>query len=172
MDQKNISTKQTTKKNESSDNVDKINEINQTSSVKQAKEIGLDVNIFGNFELHGSDAVSIVGNLLEGSIIYDLPELDENNLKVKSFMNKYSSNYGKPYSWWDVASRYDTVYLIKDAIGYCKSDKNTVCIKNYLYDMNWYDGLIGKFKFDKNGDVVGIHGVAKKMVNGKSIILP
>ena len=28
-------------------------------------------------------------------------------------------------------------------------------IKQYLYQMPEYDGLVGKFKFDQNGDVAG-----------------
>jgi hypothetical protein len=35
--------------------------------------------------------------------------------------------------------------------------------------MDWYDGVIGRYKFDQNGDVVGIKYVIKEIKNGKVV---
>ena len=41
-------------------------------------------------------------------------------------------------------------------------------IKTYLYNMSEYDGLIGKYKFDKNGDVVGGPFYASYVIVGQT----
>ncbi len=133
--------------------------------VKQAKDLGISAALYGNYLLVGSESLKEAGNLLEGAIAYDAPLLDSSNLKAANFMEKYRATYGEPYSFWDAGARYDTVFIIVNALGQCGEDSE--CIRNYLYNMDWYNGTIGGYRFDLNGDVVGIKTVAKKVINGK-----
>jgi len=137
--------------------------------VKQAAELGLTAKLYGNYLLIGSEAIKIAGDLLEGAMAYDAPLLDESNPRAKTFMEKYKARYGEPYSFWDAGARYDTVYIIADALEEC--GENTDCIKNYLYNMDWYEGTIGRFKFDEKGDVLGIKCVVKKIIDGKPEVI-
>lgn len=137
--------------------------------VKQAIESGLTTKLYGNFLLLGSEAIKIAGDLLEGAMAYDAPLLDENNPRAKTFMEKYRARYNEPYSFWAAGAKYDTVYIIADALKEC--GENADCIKDYLYNMDWYEGTIGKYKFDENGDVIGIKCVVKKIINGKAEVI-
>ncbi|MBU1198652.1 MAG: ABC transporter substrate-binding protein [Nanoarchaeota archaeon] len=137
--------------------------------IKQAAELGMDVKIYGNFLLFAPESVELVGDLLEGAKVFDAPLLDKSNPKADAFMEKYNSRYKEPFSFWDAGARYDTVYITKNALEECGED--TDCIRDYLYDMDWYLGTIGKYKFDKKGDVLGIKGAVKELVNREAVLV-
>ena len=121
--------------------------------LKQAKELNINAQYYGGPNAwSGNEIKKIAGKSIIGLKVVDNSEIDKSKPKVKEFLKRYKKRYGDYINGFLIASKYDSVYIIKNAIEYCKSDKNTVCIKNYLYDMNWYNGLIGKFKFDKNGE--------------------
>lgn len=137
--------------------------------VKQASDLGLNAKLYGNFVLIGPEAIEQAGQLLEGAMAFDAPLLDSSNPKAASFMANYKAKYGEPFSFWDAGARYDTVYILKNALEACGED--TDCIKNYFYNMDWYTGTIGKIKFDENGDVIGIEGAVKTLVDGKPVVI-
>lgn len=137
--------------------------------VKQTAELGLDVKLYGNFLLFTPESIELVGDLLEGARVFDAPLLDKSNPKADAFMKEYNSRYEEPFSFWDAGARYDTVYITKNALEECGED--TDCIRDYLYDMDWYLGTIGKYKFDENGDVLGIKGAVKELVNGEAVLV-
>jgi len=137
--------------------------------VKQTAELGLDVKLYGNFLLFTPESIELVGDLLEGARVFDAPLLDKSNPKADAFMKEYNSRYEEPFSFWDAGARYDTVYITKNALEECGEE--TDCIRDYLYDMDWYLGTIGKYKFDENGDVLGIKGAVKELVNGEVVLV-
>jgi len=135
--------------------------------IKQARELGMNVPIYGNFILGSKDTLDIAGKLANGVVFFDTPTLDLKNPKAASFLNKYKSLYGEPFNELQAGSRYDSVYIIANALKKCGED--TECIKNYLYNMDWYDGVIGRYKFDQNGDAVGLKFVIKEIIDGKVV---
>ncbi|MBW2990236.1 ABC transporter substrate-binding protein [Candidatus Woesearchaeota archaeon] len=135
--------------------------------VKQAAELEMDVKFYGNFLLFAPESLEFVGDILEGAKVFDAPLLDESNPKADAFMEKFKARYEEPFSFWEAGARYDTVYITRNALEECGED--TDCIRDYLYDMNWYLGTIGKYKFDENGEVLGIKGAVKEMVNGEVV---
>jgi len=73
------------------------------------------------------------------------------NPAAKALFSEYKKRTGKePFSPFAVASRYDGVHLIAKALEACGEDNE--CIKNWLYSMPPYQGVIGTFTFDKNRD--------------------
>jgi len=131
-------------------------------AVKQAKEIGVDANYFGHFVFSSPDAFANGGEALNGLIFVDAPGLSASNQKAVVFLQKYLGKYSKPASDYQAGARYDSVYILKDAIEFCKAI-NTECIRGYLYNLSEYSGTIGNYHFDKNGDEVGV-GFAQKMI--------
>ena len=139
--------------------------------LKQAKELNINAQYYGGPNAwSGNEIKKIAGKSIIGLKVVDNSEIDKSKPKVKEFLKRYKKRYGDYINGFLIASKYDSVYIIKDAIEYCKSDKNTRCIKNYLYDMNWYDGLIGKFKFDKNGDPVGLKITVKEFDTNEELV--
>ena len=138
-------------------------------AAKQIREMKIDVPIFSTWVFSGEDALKAAGSAAEGIIFEDVPVLNLENPKAKIFLEKYIARYGKPANDWDAGASYDRVYIMRDALKKC--GENTECIRDYLYGLEEYDGVIGKYKFDRNGDVVGIGFAIKKIVNGKLVII-
>lgn len=93
----------------------------------------------------------------------DTPGLSKSNPTAQEFLAKYLQKYPQPASEWELGARYDSVCIIKNAIESC-GDVNTECINNYLHNMSDYNGVIGKYHFDKNGDPVGLPAYAVKQI--------
>ncbi|KKS70222.1 MAG: Extracellular ligand-binding receptor [Candidatus Magasanikbacteria bacterium GW2011_GWE2_42_7] len=135
-------------------------------ALKQIKELGVTTPVFSVFTFGGKDALEAAGSATEGLIYFDIIGLATG--KGKAFADKFTSRFGKiGGNDYDTGARYDSVYIITDALKKCA--ENTECIKNYLYGMDWYDGTIGRYKFDSNGDVLGIEPLTPKIIkDGKA----
>jgi branched-chain amino acid transport system substrate-binding protein len=130
---------------------------------KQIRELGLNQQIFTVMALQ--DALEIAGNAMDNAIIADWPDVPKNGINL---IEKYKERYGKmPVHNWAVGARYDSVFIIANALKKC--GENTDCIKDFLYNMDWYDGVIGRYKFDSNGDPIGIEYVLKTVKNGNFV---
>lgn len=135
-------------------------------AVKQAKELGVDVPYYGTGVFSSGDALTGGGVATNGLKFVDVAGLSEDNSKAVIFLEKYLEKYSNPSSEYEIGARYDSVYLIADALKLCAA-VNTDCIKNYLYNLSEYDGVIGKYRFDQNGDVVGIKYIIKQVVDAE-----
>ncbi len=135
-------------------------------ALKQIKDLGVKTPVFSVFTFGGKDAMEAAGPAVEGLIYFDVVGLTTG--KGKTFADKFTARFGKiGGNDFDTGARYDSVYIIANALRKCS--EGTDCIKNYLYNMDWYDGTIGHYKFDSNGDVVGIEPLTPKVIkNGKS----
>jgi len=141
-------------------------------AVKQAKELGINAQYFGYFVFSSKNALGNAGEAANGMIFADVPSLSTGE-KAKTFLEKYFKHYGSSVSEFGAGARYDSVYILKEAIESCgKVDVD--CIKEYLYSLESYSGTIGEYNFDAQGDVVGIEWALKKVIdakNGKVIIV-
>lgn len=137
-------------------------------ALKQLRELGITVPIFSVFVFSGEDARTAAGQTAEGLVFFDVAGLTTD--KGKEFKDKFIARFGKiSGNDYEVGARYDSVYIIAGAITKCAED--TDCLKQYLYDMNWYDGVIGRYKFDANGDVIGINPLIPKTIRNSEIEL-
>lgn len=130
---------------------------------RQAKELGINVPYIGGGTFSGGDTMTSGGSALNGLKFVDAPGLSKKNPKAQSFLTKYLSQYPKSQNDWEIGARYDSVYIIANAIESCKT-VDTECIKDYLYSMDEYDGVIGKYTFDENGDPAGLRTYAIKQI--------
>ncbi len=135
-------------------------------TVKQADELGITVPYYGIVAFSSGDALASAGAALNGLKFVDAPGLSEDNEKAVAFLEKYLSEYTKPASDYQVGARYDSVHILAEAIESC-GEVQTSCIRNYLYNLLEYDGVIGKYRFDRNGDLIGIKYIIKKVVDAE-----
>lgn len=120
--------------------------------VKQARELGITVPIFGNFLLADSESLAIGGKYMNGVVISDISTLVDLGKQV---LEKYKIRFGKdPANGPDMGAAYDRVFIISNAITEVGYDIDK--IKTYLYELPNFSGAIGDYHFDKNGDVVGV----------------
>ncbi|MDB5259985.1 MAG: branched-chain amino acid transporter substrate-binding protein [Candidatus Nomurabacteria bacterium] len=135
--------------------------------IKQARELGITADLFSLDTLSGPTTREISGDASEGLTLVTVPDLDTQNQKANEFLKKYKEKYGDPVFPLYLASAYDSINIIAQAIQIAGDDSQK--IKDYLYKMSDYHGAVGTYHFDKNGDIEGIDFVVKKMVSGKLI---
>ncbi len=119
--------------------------------VRQARELGIQIPIHGNFSLGVSEALEAGGQFMNGVVISDSIESPQ---KLKDLLKRYEDTFGSKAAHDFLAgAAWDRINIIRDAlvkVGY-DSDK----IRDYIYGMKNYNGMLGSYYFDKNGDVVG-----------------
>ena len=119
---------------------------------KQIKELGFDGLVSGANAIESEEFLDKAGEAEEGVFITS-PAFNIENSNIQDYRNKYKELYDKeidPYS----ANAYDAVKIIANAIESCGGDKDTDCIRDYLYNVKDYPGIGGNTTFDENGDVI------------------
>lgn len=142
---------------------------NESTAGALVKEIGLakiNLPLFSHLLPTGSKFLEVAGKAAEGIVFTDLPLLDLGNARVSTFLEDYKKNYGLLAGGQDfyTAAAYDAVNILTQAIERVGTDP--IKVRDYLYSLSEYDGLIGKYSFDLNGDVVGVNLVLKKIKDG------
>jgi ABC-type branched-subunit amino acid transport system substrate-binding protein len=100
-----------------------------------------------------------------GMIYVSDPILSDSQTKIDLF-NKYEQKFG-PYTYieWPLGSRYDTMRILEEALR--AVGDNPTAIKDYLYKMPDFTGIIGTYRFDENGDITDVKPSIGRIVNGK-----
>jgi branched-chain amino acid transport system substrate-binding protein len=137
--------------------------------VKQAREIGITIPLYGTVALAGTKAIETAGEYAEGMLVIDAPGLSENNPKAVKFLADYKARYGTTTLEFYLGAAYDAVYILADGISKYGTDSEK--LKNYLYSLKNYNGVIGTYGFDENGDLIGIEYKVKQIKNGKAVEL-
>lgn len=131
--------------------------------IKQAKELGLNVPLFGGDAWDDSKIWSDVGSAGEGvmySIVY-APLSTDFKAKMKAKIGNDAITICTPQA-------YDAVKLIAQVIA--KTGTSAEAIKNELYKTSYAGGVSApEIKFDSNGDPVGANYVVKVAQNGKAV---
>ncbi len=134
--------------------------------VKQLREAGAKQQLIGAELLIGKETAQENAALLEGFIGLE-PSFDDSNTKAAALFAKYTEKHGKePPLPFFMASGYDDVYLIKDAIEAGGTD--TEAIRDWLYGVENWDGAIGSLTIDENGDPILKFSI-KRVTNGEVV---
>jgi branched-chain amino acid transport system substrate-binding protein len=101
---------------------------------------------------------------VEGMFVVNVPTFGEGG----TFESAYVAKFGTPQSTIALAAHaYDATNLLLQAITLKGTDGTA--IKDYFYGLPSYNGVIGSFHFDKNGDVVGVPYALKKFQSGSTV---
>ncbi len=119
--------------------------------LKQAKEIGINTKTF-SLNLFGDTAYEIAKEGIIGLTYSDNLSVYDNS-KGKELLKDYKEKHQNPPIDYMVASRYDSINIIVDAIKKCKTDKDTECIRDYILSIEEYQGAAGTYSFDEFGDI-------------------
>ncbi len=122
--------------------------------------------MFAHIIPNGAKFLEIAGKSAEGIVFTDLPNIDHDNIRVQAFLGDYKKTFGKindPEFY--MAASYDAVNILVQAIE--KVNYDYIKVRDYLYNMAEYDGLLGKYSFDLNGDVVGVNLILRQIKDGK-----
>lgn len=97
----------------------------------------------------------------DGLYIINIPSTVSDSSFTADFTAKYGeANYGVAFAGY----AYDAVNLIAEGIKGGATD--STMLKDWLYKLPSYSGIVGTYHFDENGDVVGIPYVLKQVKEG------
>jgi len=119
--------------------------------LKQAKEIGLNVNFVGGDGSYSPDLITISGNSAEGSF-YTLMAMGYGvcDSLIQSFSLKFRNKYGVEPTVY-AAYAYEAGKIIVQVLS--ESDYTSQSIKDNLYKIKNFKGVTGYTTFDEYGEV-------------------
>ena len=117
--------------------------------LKQAKELGISATFVGGDGSYSPELCKIAGKAAEGTYytLMALPEVDSN--RAKAFKDAFSKRYSMEPGVYDAYS-YDAMMVVAEAIR--KGGYTGPGMKDAMYEIE-LDGVTGKTRFDKYGDV-------------------
>jgi len=134
--------------------------------LKQLREAGVNVVILGSDPMLDRDAVAKNPTLFEGIVLPELA-LDEMNEKTAAFLSGYEERFGtSPEFPGYIAASYDSVYLLAEAIREIDSTDPEKIAEYFNTKVSNWQGAIGTFNFDENGDAV-LNLSLRKIVGGE-----
>lgn len=132
--------------------------------IAQYVEQGMTKPMVGKDTTDSLTVVDIAADAAEGVQLVNVASFGENT----DFEDDFTAKFGAPQSsisW--AALAYDAAGVTFEAM------KNAGItgeeIKGYFDTLEGYDGIIGTFSFDENGDVVGVSYVLKQFEDGKVV---
>jgi branched-chain amino acid transport system substrate-binding protein len=132
--------------------------------LKQAKELGLTIPIFGGDVWSSPELLESAGDAAEG-VYLTLPAKFAGD-KYQQFAAKYKRKFGKEPDIY-AAYSYDMAKILAEA--FVQGSMTGEELMKYLRTMPEYDGVTGKTKFDEHGDVVTKSFSKQRIVGGKYI---
>ncbi|MCM3568492.1 ABC transporter substrate-binding protein [Neobacillus mesonae] len=118
----------------------------------QARKIGIDVPFVGGNGFNSPEVIKIAGKAADGLIVATPWFADKDDTKVKDFVKKYETEYGKTPDQF-AAQAYDALYIYANALKNAGSTDRDE-FRDALAKTKDFPGILGNFSFDKDGDVV------------------
>ncbi len=121
--------------------------------LKQLEEFDYKGKLYGNEYVRSNYVLENNSKQIEG-IIFAETVFDENNSYTRQVLQKMQDqNIEMSYTNY-LAQVYDSIYILTEAIDFCNTDKNTDCIRDYLYSIKERKGAQGVLTIDADGDAV------------------
>lgn len=118
----------------------------------QARKMGIEVPFIGGNGFNSPQVIDIAGAASDGLIVATPWFGDKDEPKVQEFVKKYEAEYGKKPDQF-AAQAYDALYIMAEGLKNAgEADRDA--LRDALAEIKDLDGLLGKFSFDKDGDVV------------------
>jgi len=120
--------------------------------LSQARRMGLKVPFVGGNGFNSPKVIEIAKDAADGLIVATPWFEGRNDPKVKAFVAKYEKTYGKKPDQF-AAQAYDALYVMANALKAAgKADRDL--LRDALAATKDFEGVLGKFSFDAERDVV------------------
>ncbi|TQR11642.1 ABC transporter substrate-binding protein [Psychrobacillus soli] len=118
----------------------------------QARKMGIDLPFVGGNGFNSPQVIEIAGEASDGLIVATPWFGEKDDPKVQEFVKKYESAYGhKPDQF--AAQAYDALYIMAEGLKNAgEADRDA--LRDALAEIKDLDGILGKFSFDEDGDVI------------------
>lgn len=132
-------------------------------ALKQAKELGIQYQFLSTVMFEDPKILEIAGSAAEG-VIYSASSFDtkSDDPTIKKFVSSFEDKYGQKPDVFSALS-YDAMKIMELAFKSANSTDSE--IKESIYQIKNYSGVMGTISFDLNGDVV-MSPVIKEVKDG------
>ncbi|MBF0318472.1 MAG: ABC transporter substrate-binding protein [Nitrospirae bacterium] len=120
--------------------------------LQQARKLGIDVPVIGGNGFNSPKIIELAGQAAEGLIVATPWFSGKPDKRVQDFVAAYKAAYGTEPDQF-AAQAYDGLYLMDEAIrrsGTSEREK----VRDALASIKDFDGVMGRFSFDADRDVV------------------
>lgn len=129
--------------------------------MQQLREQGYEQLAVSHDVAQDASLLEIAPEATAGMQAIGVPDVSSDSAFGKKFLETFSETQA---SLAFAAHAYDAANLLAEAIGAVGTEGEA--LRDYLYAHKGYEGVVGRFKFDDNGDVVGIPYVLYEAVDG------
>ncbi len=138
-------------------------EFNGGTILKQIRELGYEGPIYGEVVAIGTTALDIAGDAATGvkAIITDI---QPDNAKGQEVLKNFSARYEYLTLPWYIGSAYDDVYITAECLGQTEDDQDADGFRDCLYDITWSGTIGDDYRFDEQGEVVGLTNVVAEVL--------
>jgi branched-chain amino acid transport system substrate-binding protein len=120
--------------------------------LSQARKTGIKVPFVGGNGFNSPKVIEIAKEAADGLVVATPWFADRNDPKVKAFVARYEKAYGKKPDQF-AAQAYDALYIMAEALKKAgKADREK--LRDALAGIRNLDGVLGRFSFDAERDVV------------------
>jgi branched-chain amino acid transport system substrate-binding protein len=119
--------------------------------LKQARELRIKVPFFAAATFENPNILTVAGDAAEGVVYPHHFDPQSRDPTVEEFQRRYENAYGRPAEGFAVLA-YDGMMILGKALRACGN--NSVCIRDFLYNLTGYIGVSGPTSFDDHGDVL------------------
>ena len=126
--------------------------------VKQVRELGYEGPIYTEVVTIGTTALEIADDAANGMIAVTA-DLDPANAKAAEVLNNFRSLYDYVTLPWYLGSAYDDVYITAECLKKTDDDQDADGFRDCLYEITWSGSIGDNYRFDENGEVVGLSNV-------------
>ena len=120
--------------------------------LSQARKMGIKVPFVGGNGFNSPKVIEIAKDAANGLVVATPWFGERNDPKVKAFVAKYEKSYGKKPDQF-AAQAYDALYIMAEALKKAgKADREK--LRDALASIRNFDGVLGRFSFDAERDVV------------------
>jgi branched-chain amino acid transport system substrate-binding protein len=118
----------------------------------QARKMGITVPFVGGNGFNSPQVIEIAGDASEGLIVATPWFAEKEDPKVQEFVKNYEAEYGVAPDQF-AAQAYDAMYIMAEGLKNAgEADRDA--LRDAIADIKDLEGILGKFSFDKDGDIV------------------
>jgi branched-chain amino acid transport system substrate-binding protein len=118
----------------------------------QARKMGITVPFVGGNGFNSPKVIEIAGDASEGLIVATPWFAEKEDPKVQEFVKNYEAEYGLAPDQF-AAQAYDALYIMAEGLKNAgEADRDA--LRDAIAEIKDLEGILGKFSFDKDGDIV------------------
>lgn len=141
--------------------------LNMGLVLKQARELGIDQRILGDYETEDPSVIETAGPAAEG-VEFFAPEPIHATEKQIEFKKRFKNRFGYDANVFATNS-YDAITLLGRSLKECK--RNSKCTLEKVYSGEYFDGISGQIQIGADGGTKK-EFVLKTIKNGKFVRAP